>query len=231
MEIISLEDVAFSYGRNELFKGVNLKVKNGEFLGLVGPNGGGKTTLVKIIMGLLRPTKGKVRVKGLPPEKGRRHLGYISQYEMIDFDYPITVYEVVIMARQKGLIHRFSRNDHRLAKDSLRKVGLLELKNRNINELSGGEKQRVFVARALATRPAALVMDEPMANVDIKIQEDFYKLMKKLSKDMAVVIVEHNLEVLAEYVDRVACVNKCSYHGLKGHDMNSMKKIKDMKEL
>ncbi|MBN2122637.1 ABC transporter ATP-binding protein [Candidatus Micrarchaeota archaeon] len=223
-EIIGLKGVTFSYGKEELLRGVDLSVKEGEFIGIIGPNGGGKTTLLKLILGELEPDAGEIRVFGNAPKKGRRMLGYLSQFKDIDFDFPITVEEVVLLSRiGENLFKHYGSSDKEAAQKAMERMGISHLRGRKLNELSGGQKQRVFVARALAGNPKALVLDEPMANMDIHIQESFYRILKELNKDMPIVIVDHDLEMVSGYASRIICVNRCSAHTVKSHGIGKEK--------
>lgn len=227
-EIIKLEKVAFSYGKKEFLKDITLPIYEDDFLGIIGPNGGGKTTLLKLILGLLEPKKGKINVFGKSPKKARHKIGYLSQFKNIDFDFPITAYEIVLLSRVGDkLIKIYSKKDKEVVKKSMKELGIWGLKDKKLNELSGGEKQRIFVARALANEPKVLLLDEPMSNLDIHIQEEFYKILKVLNKKIAIVIVDHDLEMVSKYAKEVVCVNKCNTHALRYHDANSLK----MKEI
>lgn len=221
-EIIKLENVSFDYAGEDFLKDVNLTIYKDDFLGIVGPNGGGKTTLLKLIMGLLKPKKGKIRVFGKPPVKGRTKLGYLSQFKEIDFDFPITVEEIVLLSRGgSNIFKHFSKEDKQAADKAMDEMKISELRNRKLNELSGGEKQRVFVARALVNKPDGLILDEPMNNLDMSIQEEFYKILQNLNKEMAIVIVDHDVDMVTKYAKGVACVNKCSTHSIRYHPVNS----------
>lgn len=223
-EIISLKGVSFSYGREELLRDVGLSVKEGEFVGIIGPNGGGKTTLLKLILGELEPDKGTIRVFGKVPKEGRKGIGYLSQFKGIDFDFPITVEEVVLLSRIGGdMFKHYGAEDRDAAQKAMGRMGILHLRGRKLNELSGGQKQRVFVARALAGNPEALVLDEPMANMDMHIQESFYGILKELNKEMPIVIVDHDLEMVSGYASRIVCVNRCSAHTVKSHGIGKEK--------
>ncbi|MCK4650111.1 ABC transporter ATP-binding protein [Candidatus Pacearchaeota archaeon] len=227
-EIIKLEDVSFSYTNEEFLKNINLSIYEDDFLGIIGPNGGGKTTLLKLILGLLNPKKGKISVFGDTPRVGREPIGYLSQFKDIDFDFPITALEIVMLSRVgKKLFKRYSKQDRQAAEKALKSLGIWNLRDKKLNELSGGEKQRVFVARALANDPKILLLDEPMLNLDIHIQEEFYEILKKLNKKIAIVIVDHNLEMLSKYAKEIVCVNKCDTHTIRYHDVGKIK----MKEI
>jgi zinc transport system ATP-binding protein len=193
-EIIRLDKVSFSYNENELLKDVTLSIYNDDFLGIVGPNGGGKTTLLKLILGQLMPKQGKIEVFGKTPREGRESIGYLSQFRHIDFDFPITAHQVVLLSRVgKKLFKRYTGEDRRLAEKALKDLGVWDLRNRKLSELSGGERQRVFIARALANEPKLLLLDEPLSNLDIHIREDFYSLLKELNNRVAIVLVDHDL--------------------------------------
>jgi zinc transport system ATP-binding protein len=227
-EIIKLEKVTFSYAKEEFLKDITLSIYEDDFLGIIGPNGGGKTTILKLILGLLEPKNGKISVFGKSPKKARREIGYLSQFKNIDFDFPITAYEIVLLSRVGDrLLKRFSKADKEAVENVMKKLGIWKIKDKKLNELSGGEKQRVFVARAIANEPKVLILDEPMSNLDIHIQEEFYKILKKLSKNIAIVIVDHDLEMVAKYAKEVVCVNKCKTHALRYHNADSLK----MKEM
>jgi zinc transport system ATP-binding protein len=227
-EIIKLEGVDFSYGKEEFLKDITIPIYEDDFLGIIGPNGGGKTTILKLILGLLEPKKGKIIVFGKSPKKARHEIGYLSQFKNIDFDFPITAYEIVLLSKVGNkLIKKYSKEDKEAVKKSMKKLRIWDLKNKKLNELSGGEKQRIFVARALANEPKILVLDEPMSNLDIHIQEEFYKILKELNKKIAIVIVDHDLEMVSKYAKEVVCINKCKTHTLRYHDASSLK----MKEM
>lgn len=227
-EIIKLEKISFSYGKEEFLKDISLSIYEDDFLGIIGPNGGGKTTILKLILGLITPKKGKITVFGKSPKEARYEVGYLSQFKNVDFDFPITAYEIVLLSRVGNKItKRYSKEDKEAVKDAMKRLNIWNLKDKKLNELSGGEKQRVFVARALANEPKALILDEPMSNLDIHIQEEFYKILKELNKKIAIVIVDHDLEMVSKYAKEVVCVNKCSTHAIRYHDADSLK----MKEM
>ena len=222
-EIVRVRDLCFSYDDKPFLDNIQLTIYADDFLGIIGPNGGGKTTLLKLILGMLRPDSGVIDVFGRPAREGRRQIGYLSQFVDIDFDFPITAHEVVLLSRLGGLlIGRFSREDKHAAESALRQMQIWELRDRKLNELSGGEKQRVFVARALANRPRLLLLDEPMSNIDIHVQEAFYDILKELHRDIDIVVVDHNLDMLSRFVKEVACINKCDSYGLRYHGIDSL---------
>jgi len=224
---VSLRGVSFSYDKKPFIRNVNLDIREKDFLGIVGPNGGGKTTILKLILGLLEPDSGKIEVFGKSPKEGRKHIGYLSQFKSIDFDFPITVMEIVLQSRLNSVFKKYNTEDKEKAREALTHVDLWRKKDKNLNQLSGGEKQRAFIARALASEPKLLILDEPTSNVDIRIQDSLYKLLKELNKEMGIVIIDHNLETLSKYAKEVACINKCEEHGIKYHDLVRKKKAEE----
>lgn len=217
-ELVKLENVWVYYDSIPVLEAINLSIESNNFLGIIGPNGGGKTTLLKVILGLIKPARGKVTVLGMPPERGRKHIGYISQFNLFDHDFPISAFEVVLMGRynRSGLMQRYREEDRKAAIEALETVEMLDYKDRQIGRLSGGEQQRVFIARALATNPKLLLLDEPTASIDTSMQSDFYELLDKLKDSMAIVLVSHDVSAVSIYVSEIACLNhQLFYHGSK----------------
>lgn len=208
--IITLEKVSFSYNGYPVLEDVDLRVEEFDFLSIVGPNAGGKTTLLKVILGLLKPTTGTVRVFGQPPVKVRSRIGYMPQHASLDPLFPVSTMDVVLMGRL-GNGKRFGfyrRADKEAAAEALRKVELYEVRDRSFSDLSGGQRQRVLIARALVSSPELLLLDEPTANVDAVIETEFYEILNKLNKKMTVALVTHDLGFVSRYVKSVACVNR-----------------------
>jgi len=217
-ELVRLNNVWVYLDSVPVLEGINLSIKSNDFLGIIGPNGGGKTTLLKVILGLIKPSRGKVSVMGQTPERGRRFIGYISQFNLFDLDFPISVFDVVLMGRYgtTGLFHRYSNEDKRIAIETLKTVEMLDYKDRQVGRLSGGEQQRVFIARALATNPKLLLLDEPTASIDPNMQAEFYELLDRLKDRMAIVLVSHDISAVSIYVSEIACLNhQLFYHGSK----------------
>lgn len=215
-EIIRLEDIWVHYDDVSALEGISLSIEAGDFLGIIGPNGSGKTTLLKVILGLIKPSRGRILVMGKPLDRSRIAMGYVSQRAFFDPDFPINVGEVVLMGRYRkiGLFRRYSAADRKIAREALQTVGMLEHQSRQIGRLSGGQQQRVFIARALATMPKLLLLDEPVDSVDPTIQTEFYELLERLRKKMAIVLVSHDISAVSIYVDKVACLNRqLFYHG------------------
>jgi zinc transport system ATP-binding protein len=213
--IVEIENVSFSYGKNEVLQGISFGIPRGDYLGIIGPNGGGKTTLLKIVLGLLTPSQGTVRLfgKDIRQFKDWPNIGYVPQ-KVTSFDegFPATVYEIVLMGRygKRGLFHRITAEDRRITTRVLEQVGMWEYKDRLIGDLSGGQQQRVFIARALATEPEIIFLDEPTVGIDQKTSREFYALLKKLNKEfhITLVLISHDLETVLKEVEHVACVDR-----------------------
>jgi zinc transport system ATP-binding protein len=208
--VISIRGVSFSFGENNVLDGVTFDIAEREFVAVIGPNGGGKTTLVKLMMGLLEPRGGVIRVFDGSPRSMSRRFGYLPQHPNLDPDFPVSVMNVVMMGR---LGHGpgfgpFLDGDRKLGLRALDEVGCAPLKSRTFSELSGGQRQRVLIARALASSPDILVLDEPTANLDPSVQDELYDLLHRLSERMTVIIVSHDVGFVSKHVDKVVCVNR-----------------------
>lgn len=213
--IVELKHVSFAYSDEEVLQDINLNIHQGDFLGVIGPNGGGKTTLLKIILGLLKPTAGVVRMFGqdLGDFHDWKRIGYVPQ-KATDFDpaFPATAREIVAMGRyaQRGLFHFLTKYDHAVVDKALDQVEMRPYQNRIIGDLSGGQQQRVFIARALASEPEVILLDEPTVGVDQKTQEDFYSLLGKLNRDLSLtlVLISHDIDVVASQATEIAWINR-----------------------
>ena len=213
-----MEDVWVQYNGVTVLEDITLSVQNRDFLGIIGPNGGGKTTLLKVILGLIKPNRGRVTVLGGPPEEGRRFIGYVPQLTQFDREFPATALDVVLMGRlgRKGLLRRYTEEDMEIAYKALESVEILDLKDRQVGKLSGGELQRVFLARALAADPKILLLDEPTASIDEPTKTELYELLKGLNREITIILVSHDIGVISSYVDKIACLNRrLFYHGSK----------------
>lgn len=228
--VVELKDVCFSYTNVSVLESINITIKEKDFLSMIGPNGGGKTTILKIILGLLEPNKGTVYVFNTSAKKARKHIGYLPQHISFDFDFPISVQEVVLMGRlgKRGIGRKFTEADVSVCMQALEKVGMQKYKNSELGKLSGGQRQRVFIARALSTEPRLLLLDEPVSSVDTQWQQSFYELLHDLNKEITIVLVTHDISVVSTYIDKIACLNKkLYYHGSKKEGMH---KISEMYE-
>ena len=208
--VIEVHGLWFSFNGNPVLEDVNLTIHPRDFLAVIGPNGGGKTTLLKLMLGLLKPDRGTVRVFGHSPREAAASIGYVPQEIDINKGFPVSVRDVVLMGRMRGGggWRRFSGPDKIAARQALERVEMWEYRKRRIGELSGGQRQRVFMARALVGEPKILFLDEPTASVDQKGQTDFYALLKELNENVTVIVVSHDLMVLSSYIKSVACVSQ-----------------------
>lgn len=208
--VIRLQGVDFSYDGPPVLEGVDLAVEEGEFLGVVGPNAGGKSTLLKLILGLLRPRRGHIEVLGRTPEAARGQLGYVAQYPSFRRDFPIDVEHTVLMGRlgRGSLIGGWRRHDREVARRTMAETEVEGLAGRQLATLSGGQLQRVMLARALACEPRILILDEPTANIDLRIETDIFDLLRRLNQRMTIIVVSHDIGFISRYVNRVACVNR-----------------------
>jgi len=219
---IEVQNLNFSYNGNSVLENVSFSVKDGEYLGIIGPNGGGKTTLIKIILGLLKPDTGSVKIfgKDIKTFKERALIGYVPQRISQSIpQFPATVEEIVRSGRtaRVGLFKRFSEQDKIAIEKAMETADVVKHRARLINELSGGERQRVFIARSLAGEPKMLILDEPSVGVDIAAQEKFYTFIEDLNQNhgLAIIFVSHDIDVVAHEVKCLLCLNKSLVcHGL-----------------
>lgn len=208
--IFQMENVSYAYNGAPVLENVNLAVGERDFAYVVGPNGGGKTTLLKLLLGLIQPRQGTVRVYGDRPERQRRRLGYVPQSYAYDPLFPVRVIDVVLMGRidRSRTIGPYRRRDRDIALDALSQVEVQHFRNRPLGTLSGGERQRVLIARALAGEPDVLLMDEPTASLDLAVETELYKLLDSLHQRMTVVMVSHDVGFVVPSVTKVICVNR-----------------------
>ena len=207
---IEFENVWFSYERSTVLQEVSFSLEQGEFLGIIGPNGGGKTTLLKLMLGILKPDMGRIRILGQAPHDASHRVGYVPQGTDFNRGFPVSVLDVALMGRMSTsrIGRRYSRDDREKVKDLLEKVGMWGYRNRPIGKLSGGQRQRVFIARALATNPEILFLDEPTASVDSEFQTDLYDFLKALNKEVTIVVISHDIGIISAHMKSIACVNK-----------------------
>jgi zinc transport system ATP-binding protein len=205
---IILDKISFAYKQRNVLENVDLLIEKGEFASIVGPNGGGKTTLLKLILGLIKPDKGQITIFGKSPNKARQQIGYMPQYAHLDMSFPASVMDVVLMGRLSKSSLWFSKKDKIQAFNAIDEVGMSSLVDTGFNELSGGQKQRILIARALCNSPDILLLDEPTANVDHQTEENLFSILKKLNSKMTILIVSHDLGFVSKYVKSVICVNR-----------------------
>ena len=214
---IEIADLDVFYDDVCALKKVSLKVNEGDYLAIMGPNGGGKSTLLKSILGLVDIEKGSIKIFGKEPKKNRHFIGYVPQISNVDKNFPITVIEVVLLGTQKkglSLFHRYKGEDVKEALEYIELVGLKGMENRRISRLSGGEFQKMLIARALITKPKLLLLDEPTASIDAKSTQEIYTLLGKLNESMTILLVTHNVLAISSNVKELACLNETLvYHG------------------
>jgi zinc transport system ATP-binding protein len=209
--VISVKGLFFK----SVLQNISFTVKRGDYTAVIGPNGGGKSTLVRLLLGLLEPTSGEIRLFNRPQKKFREYqkIGYVSQKAaQTDMNFPITVEETVRLgiAHKSSLFHRESKEDKTHIEKTMEKMGISDLKERRVSELSGGQRQRVMIARALVSRPQILILDEPNTGVDTHSQRKFYDLLKELNQDekITILFITHDLGVIADDVNSVLCINQ-----------------------
>lgn len=213
MSVVNIEGLYYKFKEDYVLEEIDLNIEKNEYMALIGPNGGGKTTLLKHILGLLKPDKGSIEVLGLPPGKSNK-IGYLPQRSSYNSNFPISVLQVVLMGRYNHFLKNYDKKDHKMVLEALKKVDILDLKDQHIEKLSGGQLQRVLIARALVRDPELLILDEPTASLDPQFQGEFYELLSKLKKDMTIMMVSHDIGVVSSYVDKIACLNRKIYcHG------------------
>jgi len=214
-KIIELIDISATYGEEIVLKDVNLTINSNDFIGIIGPNGGGKTTLVKLMVGLLKPVKGQIIKYKANGRDTKNQIGYLPQISRFDTRFPISVIDVVLsgLVSDKAVFKRYTQADKDKAVELLTRMGISDLYSRPIGELSGGQMQRVFLCRAIITSPSLLILDEPNTFVDSKFEADLYDILLELNKTMAIIVVTHDIGTISYYVKTIACVNKyLNYH-------------------
>jgi zinc transport system ATP-binding protein len=214
---LRFESVSFSYGNVKVLENACFHIHRGEFIALVGPNGSGKTTVLKLLLGLEKPRTGVITISGTSPGKAGTP-GYVPQQAPFDRAFPITVREVVKMGRLRPLSRRFTAEDRAAVEEALVRAEAADLADRAYAKLSGGQRRRVLVARALAARPEILIMDEPAANMDAESEERLFETLEKLKGHATILIVTHDPEFVSSLTDRVLCVgNKAGAYGIVQH--------------
>lgn len=213
--LIELQNVSAGYDRHKVLHDVNMKVYPSDFVGVIGPNGGGKTTLLKVMLGLLTPQHGKVILHPALYRDGRQHIGYLPQVNQIDKKFPINVCDVVLSGLQPDRLWRttHSAQQKRYALELMEQTGIAHLAKKPIGELSGGQMQRAFLCRAIIDQPPLLILDEPNTYVDNQFENQLYQTLDALNSTMAIVVVSHDMGTIAGHVRTIACVNReLHYH-------------------
>lgn len=226
---IEIKNLYLSYNDIPVLENINITVYKKQFLAIIGPNGGGKTTLLKVILGIVEPNDGEIKISGLNIEQGRKLVGYVPQISDFNKRFPIDVKDVILMGRlsdQKGLFHSYSDKDYKFADDIMKQLDIIDLKDRQIGKLSGGQLQRVLIGRALAANPEILLLDEPTASLDAESRNNIYNILKELNDEITVLVVTHDLTAVSSYFDSIACLNKnMHYHGGKNLSKDDIDKV------
>ncbi len=204
MKIIEVSHVSVSYGRVKALEDVSFTIEKGAFLSIIGPNGGGKTTLIKVLLGLIKPREGSLKIHSDKP------VGYVPQFNSFERRFPITVCRVVLMGSLSGknpLFHRYGQADKDRAHELMALLGIEALHDRQISQLSGGQMQKVLIARALMTDPDVLILDEPTSSIDAESRTEIYGILNKLKGEKTIILISHDLGSVSSYIDAIACLN------------------------
>jgi len=217
MSVITIENLSFAYEKENVLEHINLCVEEKDFLAIIGPNGGGKSTLLKLILGIEKAKEGLITVLGKKPVQSLAQIGYVPQNTNVNTDFPIKVIEVVMMGHVEGKrpLFGYGKDEMLCARGALAQVGMTDYAETKIGALSGGQRQRVMIARALCAHPQILILDEPTSSIDITGQREIYELLKTLNEHITVVVVSHDISVILEYANKAAHVNRnLSYHDI-----------------
>ncbi len=218
--MINIKNLSFAYDKTNVLEDINLTINDKDFLAIIGPNGGGKSTLLKLLLNLLTPKSGTIT---LGDDFTKSSLGYVPQNTNLNINFPITALEVVLMGHLSGKrpLFGYGKDEVACALNSLSQVGMKEFADVKIGNLSGGQRQRVFIARALCSRPKVLLLDEPTASIDVKGQREIYDLLKQLNQTITIIVVSHDISVLLNYAKKVAHINKnIVFHTLENIQRN-----------
>ena len=210
--LFEMYSLSASYGANLVLQDVNFKVNENDFIGVIGPNGGGKTTLLRVILGLVKPVTGRMVFNN--ELLNGNSIGYLPQMSTGDINYPVTVTDIILsgLMIRKGIISRMSASDKKKAENVIDELGLSGMSESTLNELSGGQMQRVFLARAIIGNPRLLLLDEPGNFVDTTFENDFYEKLKDLNKRMAILMVSHDVGTISSHIKSFACVNRSLHY-------------------
>ena len=224
---VELNGVSFSYDGETVLQDISMRVEKGDFLAIIGPNGGGKSTLLKLMMGILEPESGEVRLLGKEPGRNGASIGYVPQETGHNLDFPITVMDVVLMGvlHKRNIFRRYNAALRAKAKEALKRVKMESLSGRKISELSGGERQRVLIARALCGDPDILMLDEPTASIDFSGQWEIFELLEELNRKMTVIVVSHDMSMVMGFAKHAAYVNRSVVmHTIDAHTRYQIKR-------
>ncbi|MEO0236998.1 MAG: metal ABC transporter ATP-binding protein [candidate division WOR-3 bacterium] len=201
--ILKIKNLGYTLNGTVILENINFKIEENELVSIIGPNGGGKTTLLKLILGIMKPTTGIIEFynKNIP-------IGYLPQRKTDPFDFPISVYDFILLARYNGVFRNFTRYDHKKTIETIEKIGIEKLLKKRLSNLSGGELQKVLLARAIVNDPKLLILDEPTSFIDIKSQNEFYNLLFELKEKMSIILVTHDLGAISTKINRIICLNK-----------------------
>lgn len=213
-KLIEIEKVTAAYGNKTVLHDVSLTIWENDFLGIIGPNGGGKTTLLKVVLGLLSPLSGAIRFYEKGKEMPSLRIGYLPQLNQIDKKFPISVREVVAsgLASEKPAFRSFNASQKNRIEEVIGQMGLEELRDRPIGELSGGQLQRVLLGRSIVSQPQVLILDEPNSYVDKRFESRFYQLLEDINKESAIILVSHDIGTVLAMVKNIACVNETLHY-------------------
>jgi len=209
-KLLEIKNLSAGYDNNIVLENISMEVFSGDFIGVIGPNGGGKTTLIKTILGLIKPTSGEMTL-----HISKTNIGYLPQVNQIDKRFPITVIDVVRSGKaNSALFSSFHKNtaEKEKAESLLAEMGIAHIRNKPIGELSGGQMQRVFLCRALMNQPELLVLDEPSTYVDNNFEGELYLKLKELNEQMAIILISHDVGTISFFVKTIACVNRSLHH-------------------
>jgi len=221
MSILEIKNLNFSYEQDEILKEIDLSVQQGDFLAIIGPNGGGKSTLLKLILGILSPQSGEIKLFNDSYGSNLSNIGYVPQNTNINTNFPIKVIDVVLMGytQSKKRLFGYSKEEIEMAMGVLTQVGMENFAHTKIGSLSGGQRQRVMIARAICNKPKLLILDEPTASIDSVGQKQIYELLRKLNLTKSIIVVSHDISVILSYASKVAYIN----HSLVYHPLNIQK--------
>jgi zinc transport system ATP-binding protein len=210
VKAIEINDLSFSYDKTDVLQNINFTINTKEFIAIIGPNGGGKSTLLKLILGLLEPRKGNILIHNKPSKSFREQIGYMPQQFIQNKTFPITIAQIVMsgLINKKNIFFSYSKDEKQKALNALDMVGLKDFSDKKINMLSGGQIQRVFLARAIVCDPKILILDEPTSNIDPQGEYEIFKLLKEFNKTMTVIVVSHDLSMLMDFATKAIFINK-----------------------